>query len=80
MRPWAKNFETRKIDLAMLLLLAVVGVAGCKQKGTTASVESGGQTTFASPDEAGRTLQDGVKTSDQSGVAQILGPGSTEKF
>jgi hypothetical protein len=62
--------------LAALLLMAVVGAAGCSGNKTATKSEDSKQSTFTTPAEAGQALQAAAKASDENALARILGPSS----
>ena len=73
------NFSYWNLEqiFSVLFVLAIL-IAGCsKQKPATAAGTTS-QSTFTTPEEAGKALQSASRANDESSLAQILGPQSKE--
>jgi hypothetical protein len=77
MRP-AKTHSVRMNlwSLAAVAALAISFAAGCSSTKKSTEAPAGEQTSFATPEEAGKALLAASQSGDANKLAQILGPGS----
>ena len=70
--------KTMKIGVALLAVLVVLGVvfSAVRETSVVAAAKTPGQTTFATPEEAGHALESAARANDETALAQILGPES----
>ena len=61
---------------ATALALLLIAIPACKKKGPAGSEPARGQTTFASPQDAGKALADAAKDDNQQQIVAMFGPDS----
>lgn len=77
LQPVDKRVGFRFLAGCALALLIVV-LPACKHKASTSSDAARGQSTFASPEEAGKALVDAAKNGNQDQLLAIFGPDSKD--
>jgi len=70
------NTAVRRL-LLMASLAVLIPIAACKKQ-TAPAPEAAGPKTFASPEDAGKTLADAAKSQSHDAILVIFGPGSSD--
>ena len=63
---------------AVALLVLAFSTIGCHRKTSSANEAGPGQTTYASPDEAGKALAEAARSGNQQQMLEIFGPGAKD--